>query len=189
MLQRLVGGRHRPVGGDHSPPGRRRGVVANPVRGPQHRLGPTPQRPADHAAGRRHLVRPMVVAARRARRTPATVVEQADTWKQVAATPAATAGGATRGRHLCQCRAVVGVSWTAETTRMLLGEVPAAFHAGVQDILLIAFGLACRGVLGHRPAPPIGIDVEGHGRARGAGRRASTCRAPWGGSPPNTRWR
>ena len=56
--------------------------------------------------------------------------------------------------------------WTAEadvdTTRMLLGEVPAAFHAGVQDILLIAFGLACAELL--RVDGPIGIDVEGHGR-------------------------
>ena len=46
---------------------------------------------------------------------------------------------------------------------MLLGEVPAAFHAGVQDILLIAFGLALAEFLGTGSAP-IGIDVEGHGR-------------------------
>ena len=45
---------------------------------------------------------------------------------------------------------------------MLLGEVPAAFHAGVQDILLIAFGLAFAEFLG--AVAPIGIDVEGHGR-------------------------
>ena len=52
-----------------------------------------------------------------------------------------------------------------ETTRMLLGEVPAAFHAGIGDILLIGFGLACAeflGVLG--TGAPVGIDVEGHGR-------------------------
>jgi non-ribosomal peptide synthase protein (TIGR01720 family) len=49
-----------------------------------------------------------------------------------------------------------------ETTRLLLGEVPAAFHAGVNDILLIAFGLAWAKLLG--TAAPIGIDVEGHGR-------------------------
>ncbi len=49
------------------------------------------------------------------------------------------------------------------TTRLLLGEVPAAFHAGVQDILLIAFGLACTEFLGDQHTP-IGIDVEGHGR-------------------------
>src|SRR6202007_1356276 len=57
----------------------------------------------------------------------------------------------------------LSVSLDAETTRLLLGEVPAAFHAGVQDILLIAFGLAVAEFLGTGGAP-IGIDVEGHGR-------------------------
>ena len=51
-----------------------------------------------------------------------------------------------------------------ETTRTLLGEVPAAFHAGVQDILLIAFGLACAEFLGVGGSAPVGIDVESHGR-------------------------
>ena len=55
------------------------------------------------------------------------------------------------------------MSLDAETTRMLLGEVPAAFHAGIHDILLIAFGLAWTEFLGTGGAP-IGIDVEGHGR-------------------------
>ena len=41
--------------------------------------------------------------------------------------------------------------------------MPAAFHAGIQDILLIAFGLAVAEFLGTGGAP-IGIDVEGHGR-------------------------
>ncbi|MDV3129201.1 amino acid adenylation domain-containing protein [Mycobacterium sp. 21AC1] len=50
-----------------------------------------------------------------------------------------------------------------ETTRMLLGEVPAAFHAGVHEILLIAFALAWTQYLGMGDAP-IAIDVEGHGR-------------------------
>ena len=57
----------------------------------------------------------------------------------------------------------LSVSLDVETTRLLLGEVPAAFHAGVHDILLIAFGLACAEFLG-AGAAPIGIDVEGHGR-------------------------
>jgi glycopeptidolipid biosynthesis protein len=90
------------------------------------------------------------------------VVEQASTWRQVAAAPAvlppvqpavdtyATAGS-------------LSVSLDVETTRMLLGEVPTAFHAGVQDILLIVFGLAVAEFLGTGGAP-IGIDVEGHGR-------------------------
>jgi non-ribosomal peptide synthase protein (TIGR01720 family) len=90
------------------------------------------------------------------------IVDLADTWRQVLATPTtlpalrpevdtlATAG------HL-------SMELEAETTRMLLGEVPAAFHAGVQDILVIAFGLAVAEFLGTGGAP-IGIDVEGHGR-------------------------
>ena len=53
---------------------------------------------------------------------------------------------------------------------MLLGEVPAAFHAGVHDILLIAFGLAVAEFLGTGGAP-IGIDVEGHGRDEELARR------------------
>ena len=57
----------------------------------------------------------------------------------------------------------LSVSLDAETTRMLLGEVPAAFHAGIHEILLIAFGLAVAEFLGTGGAP-IGIDVEGHGR-------------------------
>ncbi len=91
------------------------------------------------------------------------VVAQADVWQQVAATPPALPAVqpaldtfATAGR--------LSVSLDVETTRMLLGEVPAAFHAGVQDILLIAFGLAAAEFSGNGGAPII-IDVEGHGRA------------------------
>ena len=93
--------------------------------------------------------------------TPA-VLQQADTWKQVTATPAALPAVhpaddtyATAG-HL-------SAALDAETTRLLLGDVPAAFHAGVQDILLIAFGLAWTEFRGSNQAA-IGIDVEGHGR-------------------------
>ena len=92
----------------------------------------------------------------------AAVVDQVDAWRQVAATPAALPAVhsavdtyATAG-HL-------SAELDAETTRMLFGEVPAAFHAGVHDILLIAFGLALAEFLDNRDAP-IGIDVEGHGR-------------------------
>ena len=92
----------------------------------------------------------------------AAVVGQAEAWRQVAATPAALPAVqaavdtfATAGR--------LSVSLDVETTRMLLGEVPAAFHAGIHDILLIGFGLAWAEFLGN-PGAPIGIDVEGHGR-------------------------
>ena len=95
------------------------------------------------------------------------VVEQAEAWRQVAATPAvlpavqpAVDTFATAG--------YLSVSLDVETTRMLLGEVPAAFHAGVGDILLIAFGLAWAEFLGTGGAP-VGIDVEGHGRQEDLG--------------------
>ena len=85
-----------------------------------------------------------------------------EAWRQVVAVPAALPAVqpevdtfATAG-HL-------SVELDVETTRMLLGEVPAAFHAGVQDILVIAFGLAVAEFLG-TGGTPIGIDVEGHGR-------------------------
>ncbi|HTQ19128.1 non-ribosomal peptide synthetase, partial [Mycobacterium sp.] len=89
------------------------------------------------------------------------VVAQADAWKQVAAAPSVPSA--------LDDYAIAGhlsLSLDAETTGMLLGEVPAAFHAGVQDILLIAFALAVKeflGTLGSGDAA-IGIDVEGHGR-------------------------
>ena len=72
------------------------------------------------------------------------------------------AGGAT-GVDTFASAGHLSVELDVETTRMLLGEVPAAFRAGVHDILLIAFGLACAEFLGTGGAP-IGIDVEGHGR-------------------------
>ena len=76
-------------------------------------------------------------------------MDQADAWKQVAAAP--TALPAVRPAVDTYADAgQLSVSLDVETTRMLLGEVPAAFHAGVHDILLIAFGLACGGVFGQR---------------------------------------
>ncbi|OSC34659.1 non-ribosomal peptide synthetase, partial [Mycobacterium decipiens] len=89
------------------------------------------------------------------------VVDQAAAWKQVVAVPRvlpavqpAVDTFATAG-HL-------SVSLDVDTTRMLVSDAPAAFHAGVQDILLIAFALAWAEFLGS--SAPIGIDVEGHGR-------------------------
>ena len=99
----------------------------------------------------------------------AAVVEQADAWKQVAAAPAVLPAPQPE-RDTYASAGHLSVSLDTETTRMLLGEVPAAFHAGIQDILLIAFGLAWAEFLGTGGAP-IGIDVEGHGRARGTGPR------------------
>ncbi|SPM37061.1 non-ribosomal peptide synthetase, partial [Mycobacterium rhizamassiliense] len=90
----------------------------------------------------------------------AAVVESAEVWRQVAATPAALPAAAAEDTYASAQN--LSVSLDVETTRLLLGEVPAAFHAGVNDILLIAFGLAWGQFLG--TSAPIGIDVEGHGR-------------------------
>ena len=87
---------------------------------------------------------------------------QAGVWQQVAATPAVLPA-VQPGVDTFASAGHLSVELDVETTRMLLGEVPAAFRAGVQDILLIAFGLACAEFLGTGGAP-IGIDVEGHGR-------------------------
>ncbi|MBJ7341845.1 MAG: amino acid adenylation domain-containing protein, partial [Mycolicibacterium sp.] len=90
-----------------------------------------------------------------------TVTELAETWAQVAgvgpALPAPQPGVDTYASA-----ENLAMSLDATTTRLLLGEVPAAFHAGINDILLIAFALACREFLGIHG--PLGIDVEGHGR-------------------------
>nr|WP_240629651.1 amino acid adenylation domain-containing protein [Mycobacterium colombiense] len=95
-------------------------------------------------------------------RSPA-VVELADVWRQLLATPAALPAVqpgvdtyATAGHLL--------VSLDAEITRQLVAEVSAAFRTEMQDILLIAFGLAWNEFLGARGAP-IGIAVKSHGRA------------------------
>jgi non-ribosomal peptide synthase protein (TIGR01720 family) len=90
------------------------------------------------------------------------VVEQAQVWRQIAATPAALP--AVRPEvDTYSSAGQLSVSLDTETTQMLLGEVPTAFHTGINEILLIAFALACAEFLG-TGAGPIGIDVEGHGR-------------------------
>ena len=77
------------------------------------------------------------------------VVEQADAWRQIAATPAVLP--AVRPEVDTYVSAgQLSVELDAETTRMLLGEVPAAFHAGIHDILLIAFALAVAEFVGSR---------------------------------------
>ncbi|OAN37590.1 non-ribosomal peptide synthetase [Mycolicibacterium iranicum] len=98
----------------------------------------------------------------------ADVVDQADIWRQITATPAVLPPVSaevdtyeTAGR--------LSVDLEVDTTRMLLGEVPAAFHTGIHEMLLIAFGLACAEFFGplaamDSAATPICIDVEGHGR-------------------------
>ena len=91
------------------------------------------------------------------------VVDQAERVAAGGGGPCRAAGGVPGGGYLCERRALVGVAGCGDHPACCLGEVPAAFHAGVQDILLIAFGLALAEFLGTGGAP-IGIEVEGHGR-------------------------
>ncbi|WP_459956734.1 hypothetical protein, partial [Mycobacterium avium] len=88
------------------------------------------------------------------------VVEQADAWRRVAATPPALPPVRPEA-DTYQSAENLAATLDTETTRTLLGEAPAAFHAGVNDILLIAFALAWAEFLDSADAP-IGIDVEGH---------------------------
>jgi amino acid adenylation domain-containing protein/non-ribosomal peptide synthase protein (TIGR01720 family) len=90
------------------------------------------------------------------------VIDHAPAWRQIAAVPAVLPAV----KPAVDTYASAGnlaVSLDAETTRMLLGEVPAAFHAGIHEILLIAFGLAVAEFVGTGGAPIV-IDAEGHGR-------------------------
>ncbi|MEB4212384.1 condensation domain-containing protein, partial [Mycobacterium sp. 94-17] len=122
----------------------------------QHHSG----QPIALAAGGTSFVRWSALLAERARRPE--VEAQADTWCQVAATPPALPAP----RPALDTFASAGhlsARLDVATTRLLLARVPAAFHAGVQDILLIAFGVAWAQFVGD-PAAVVGIDVEGHGR-------------------------
>ena len=92
----------------------------------------------------------------------AAVVEQAEAWRQVAATPAALPA-VQPAVDTYDSAGHLSVELDVETTRMLLGEVPAAFHAGVQRHLVDRVRVGGGGVFGPGGAP-IGIDVEGHGR-------------------------
>ncbi|MCV7056719.1 non-ribosomal peptide synthetase [Mycolicibacterium gilvum] len=119
--------------------------------------------PVELAAPGTSFARWSSVLAEHARRPQ--VVALADAWRAITSSPAflppvrpdvdtyANAGS-------------LAAELDAETTRLLLGEVPAAFHAGINDILLIAFGLALAefaGTLAEGTAPIV-IDAEGHGR-------------------------
>ncbi|BBZ69419.1 hypothetical protein MPRS_05120 [Mycobacterium paraseoulense] len=99
------------------------------------------------------------------------VVDQLDSWRQVAATPAALPAVRPELDTFASA-GQLSAELDAETTGALLGAVPAAFGAGVQDILLISFALALAEFQGPRAdgGTSIGIDVEGHGRHEELGR-------------------
>jgi non-ribosomal peptide synthase protein (TIGR01720 family) len=93
------------------------------------------------------------------------VEAQAQTWREIAA----VAVPLPAVQPVVDTYANAGslsVDLDPETTRMLLREVPAAFHGGINDVLLIAYALALAEFLGglDTDTAPIVIDAEGHGR-------------------------
>jgi amino acid adenylation domain-containing protein/non-ribosomal peptide synthase protein (TIGR01720 family) len=94
--------------------------------------------------------------------TDAHVVATADAWREMASAPALLPA-VTPAVDTFANAGNLSAPLDTETTRLLLGEVPAAFHAGINDILLIAFGLALAEFV-ETDYAAIGIDVEGHGR-------------------------
>ena len=121
MLSALWVARSGPTGGDRSSPGHRRGVVADPARRSQCRLGPTPPRTADSPACSRDLVCPLGIAAGRGPARRPDVVEQADAWKRVAATPGPAAGRISLLLDTYASAGHLSMSLEIETTRQAFG--------------------------------------------------------------------
>nr|WP_304441401.1 non-ribosomal peptide synthetase [Mycobacterium sp. 852014-52450_SCH5900713] len=128
-------------------------------------------RPVALPAGGTSFARWSALLAEHARRPE--VVALADTWRRVAAIPAALPA-VRPDADTYQTAEQLSVSLDVETTRLLLGAVPAALHAGVQDILVVALGLAINEFLG--TGAPLSIDIEGHGRHEDVGPRVDLSR-------------
>ena len=88
------------------------------------------------------------------------VTALAHTWTHITSTPHALPAPDPQ-RDTYATAGHLSLSLDTDTTRQLLADVPTAFHTGINDILLIAYALACTELLHH---PNIAIDVEGHGR-------------------------
>ena len=119
---------------------------------------------ADRAAVGWDVVCPMVGTAGRARPGSRRRGPRPQAWRRGGGGPVGACPRCNRRLDTFATAGRLSVELDVETTRMLLGEVPTAFHAGVHDILLIAFALAASEFLGTGDAP-VGMDVEGHGRA------------------------
>ena len=135
----------------------------------------------------RDIVPALGVAAQRTRAAARTSSGHADAWKRVAETPDAALPAVQPAVDTFATAGHLSVQLDAETTGMLLGEVPAAFHAGIHDILLIAFALAVAEFVGDRRARRSPSTSRATAATKSSA-ATSTCPAPSAGSPPNTRW-
>ncbi|MCV7370116.1 amino acid adenylation domain-containing protein [Mycolicibacterium duvalii] len=93
----------------------------------------------------------------------APVIDCAEGWRDVEAAGSAVAPP-DPGRDTYRSAGRYTATLNADTTGPLLGRVPAAFHAGINDIMLIAFGLACAECFDLTAGTLLRVDVEGHGR-------------------------
>ncbi|MGI5430033.1 amino acid adenylation domain-containing protein [Streptomyces sp. CA-179760] len=90
-------------------------------------------------------------------------VAEAELWRRIADAPRAKLGRRPLDpdRDTAATTRSLRLALPPETTRPLLTSVPAAFHAGVQDVLLTGLALA---VADRQDSPHVVLDVEGHGR-------------------------
>ena len=89
------------------------------------------------------------------------------TWQRVLAdSPSIVAGDLVAARDVRASAGTLAVSLPADDTSVLIGQTPTAFGAGIQDVLLAAFGVALadwRHARGGADGPVV-VDVESHGR-------------------------
>ncbi|MFD6243548.1 amino acid adenylation domain-containing protein, partial [Streptomyces roseolus] len=100
------------------------------------------------------------------RATDPAVTAQLDHWTAALADdgPAPGSRPLDRARDTVATSAVLSGELPASLTTDLLGPAPAAFRAGVNDLLLTAFALAVAHWRGEEDEPVL-VDLEGHGRA------------------------
>ncbi|BBX15727.1 hypothetical protein MDUV_05870 [Mycolicibacterium duvalii] len=89
-----------------------------------------------------------------------TTTQHAQAWRDVLVTPPALAAPHPHTDTYATA-ATLTATLDTDTTQHLLNNVPAAFHTGITDILLIAYALACTELFN---TTTVGIDVETHGR-------------------------
>ncbi|MFJ7205935.1 amino acid adenylation domain-containing protein [Streptomyces sp. NPDC098789] len=90
-------------------------------------------------------------------------------WRDILSTPdpQLTTRPLDPDRDTMGTSAVLSLSLPAAVTEPLLGKVPAAFHAGVNDVLLTALAIAVadwRRTSGRGEGSAVLVDLEGHGR-------------------------
>ncbi|WP_327666577.1 MULTISPECIES: non-ribosomal peptide synthetase [unclassified Streptomyces] len=90
-------------------------------------------------------------------------VAEAELWRRIADAPRAPLGRRPLDpdRDTAATTRSLRLTLPPETTGPLLTGVPAAFHLGVQDVLLTGLALA---VANRQGSPHVLLDVEGHGR-------------------------